>query len=215
RPTPIPTATPTPSPSPSPTPTPTLPPASGSADLSASRLLEQAAFGPNAESVARVKALGTAAWLDEQFALPETTIPLSAGMGNNHVQSQYLHRLSSAPDQLRQRVACALGTIFVISINKNNYPDQIVPHLRILSRNAFGNYRTLLGEIAVSSQMGKYLDLANSNKPSLGSAANENFARELMQLFTIGLDELHADGTPVLDDAGRPIRAYDQFTVQQ
>jgi uncharacterized protein (DUF1800 family) len=215
RPTPIPTATPTPSPSPSPTPTPTLPPASGSADLSASRLLEQAAFGPNAESVARVKALGAAAWLDEQFALPETTIPLSAGMGNNHVQSQYLHRLSSAPDQLRQRVACALGTIFVISINKNNYPDQIVPHLRILSRNAFGNYRTLLGEVAVSSQMGKYLDLANSNKPSLGSAANENFARELMQLFTIGLDELHADGTPVLDDAGRPIRAYDQFTVQQ
>lgn len=218
-PTPAPTATPVPSPNPSPTPsptpTPTTPPVSGSADLAASRLLEQAAFGPNAASLARVKTLGAAAWLDEQFALPETPIPITVGMGNNIVQSQYLHRLSAAPDQLRQRVACALGTIFVISINKNNYPDQIVPYLQILSRNAFGNYRTLLGEMSVSSQMGKYLDLANSNKPSLGSAANENFARELMQLFTIGLYELHSDGTPVLDDQGRPIRAYDQFTVQQ
>lgn len=213
RPTPTPTVVPSPSPSPSPTPTP--PPNSGSSDLAASRLLEQAAFGPNAQSVARLKAIGAAAWIDEQMALPETPIPLSAGMGNNHVQSQYLHRLSAAPDQLRQRVAYALGTLFVISINKNNYPDQIVPYLRILSQNAFGNYRALLGEITISSQMGKYLDLANSNKPTLGSAANENFARELMQLFTIGLDELHADGTPVLDDAGRPIRAYDQFTVQQ
>lgn len=216
-PTPIPTITPAPTPTPAvtPTPTPITPPSTGSADLAASRLLEQAAFGPNAASLARVKALGTAAWLDEQFSLPESPIANGVGMSNSQVQSQYLNRLSAAPDQLRQRVAYALSTIFVISINKNNYPDEIVPYLQILSRNAFGNYRTLLGEISVSSQMGKYLDLANSNKPSLGSAANENYARELMQLFTLGLYELHADGTPVLDDQGHPIRAYDQFTVQQ
>ena len=103
------------------------------------------------------------------------------------VQSHYLNRLSAAPDQLRQRVAGTLGQIIVISANKNIYPDEIVPYLQILSRNAFGNYRTLLDEISHRSQMGKYLDLANSYKPTPGSAANENFARELMHLFTIGL----------------------------
>lgn len=213
--TPTPTLPPTPSPTPSPAPTPTLPPGQATPHLIASRLLEQAAFGPSPTDLARVQTLGIEGWINEQVSLPESTIANSAGMTNSIVQSQYLNRLSQAPDQLRQRMVHALSQIFVISTNKNNYPDEIVPYLQILSRNAFGNYRTLLGEITISSQMGKYLDLANSNKPSLGSAANENYARELMQLFTIGLHELHRDGSPVLDDLGNPIRAYDQFTVQQ
>src|SRR6185295_19748971 len=96
----------------------------------------------------------------------------------------------------------ALSQIIVISMNKNIYPNEYVPYLQILSRNAFGNYRTLLGEIATSPQMGKYLDLANSNKPTPGSAANENFARELMQLFTIGLYQLNSDGSNRLDALG-------------
>ena len=187
----------------------------GTANLAAARLLEQAAYGPTPTGLARVQTLGVAAWLDEQFALPETPIARPGAMSMGLVQSQYLNRLSAAPDQLRQRVANALGQIIVISANKNIYPDEIVPYLEILSRNAFGNYRTLLDEISKSSQMGKYLDLANSNKPTAGSAANENFARELMQLFTIGLYYLNPDGSRQLDAQGNPIRAYDQATVQQ
>lgn len=187
----------------------------GTANLAAGRFLEQAAYGPTPAELAHVKAIGVNAWLDEQFALPETAIPNPGGMAMSTVQAQYLGRVATAPDQLRQRVVYALSQIIVISANKNIYPDEIVPYLQILSRNAFGNYRTLLDEIAHSSQMGKYLDLANSNKPNGNSAANENFARELMQLFTIGLYSLNPDGSRVLDAAGNPIRAYDQSTVQQ
>lgn len=190
-------------------------PGQGTENLAAARILEQAAFGPTPAELARVKSLGVTAWLDEQFGLPETPIANPGAMSMGAVQSQYLNRLSAAPDQLRQRVAGALSQIIVISANKNIYPDEIVPYLQILSRNAFGNYRTLLGDISQSSQMGKYLDLANSNKPTPGSAANENFARELMQLFTIGLYALNPDGTRQLDDQSNPIRAYDQSTVQR
>ncbi|WP_414662972.1 DUF1800 family protein [Horticoccus sp. 23ND18S-11] len=187
----------------------------GTGNLAAARLLEQAAFGPNPVELARVKGIGIPAWIDEQLALPETAIANPGGMGMGAVQSQYLNRLSQAPDQLRQRVAYALSQVIVISANKNIYPDEIVPYLQMLSRHAFGNYRALLGEISTSSQMGKYLDLANSNKPTAGSAANENYARELMQLFTIGLYQLNSDGSRQLDALGNPVRAYDQATVQQ
>jgi uncharacterized protein (DUF1800 family) len=187
-------------------------PSPGTPDLAAARLLEQAAFGPTPASLARVKQIGVNAWLDEQFAMPETAIPVPSS-DNRAAQSQYLNRLSAAPDQLRQRVAYALSQIVVVSINKNNYPEQIVPYLQILNRNAFGNYRTLLGEISVSSQMGKYLDLANSNKPTTGGGANENYSRELLQLFTIGLLRLNPDGTPTLNN-GQSIATYNQTEVQ-
>ncbi len=186
----------------------------GTADLAAGRLLEQAAFGPNPASLARVKQIGADAWLTEQFAMAETAISNPVN-DNRIVQSQYLNRLSAAPDQLRQKVAYALSQIIVISMNKNNYAEQMAPYLQMLSRNAFGNYRTLLGEIAISSQMGKYLDLANSNKPTNGGGANENFPRELMQLFSLGLYKLNLDGTNQLDGSGLPISVYDQGTVQQ
>ncbi|MEY2878774.1 MAG: hypothetical protein RLZZ15_1154, partial [Verrucomicrobiota bacterium] len=187
----------------------------GTPNLAAGRFLEQAAYGPTPAELAKVKAIGVTAWLDEQFALPETPINNPGGMMMSTVQSEYLSRITTAPDQLRQRVSYALGQIIVISANKNIYPDELVPYLQILSRNAFGNYRTLLDEISHSSQMGKYLDLANSNKPMGVSAANENFARELMQLFTIGLYKLNSDGSREVDAQNNPIAAYDQFTVQQ
>ena len=187
----------------------------GTANLAAARLLEQATFGPTPAEIAHIKQVGVNAWLDEQFNTPETAIPDPGGMLSGQVQQQYLNRLSIAPDQLRQRVAYALAQIIVISMNKNIYPNEIVPYLQILSKNAFGNYRTLLGEITVSSQMGKYLDMANSNKPAGGSGANENYPRELMQLFSIGLYKLNPDGSRQLDAQGAPVPAYDQTTVQQ
>src|SRR5205814_10339363 len=131
---------------------------------------------------------------DNQFAMPETVIPL--GSGYSSVQASTLNRLATAPDQLRQKMAWALGQIIVISMNKNIYPDEYVPYQQILSHDAFGNYRTLLADITMSPQMGKYLDLANSNKAGMGvGGANENYARELMQLFSIGLNWLNPDGS--------------------
>ncbi|MGE3334428.1 MAG: DUF1800 family protein [Rhodospirillaceae bacterium] len=187
----------------------------GTANLAAARLLEQATFGPTAASIARVREIGVDAWLNEQFAAAETPVTLPEGNNNSVVRSQYISRLSMADDQLRQRVAYALGQIIVISMNKNIYPNEIVPYLQILSRNAFGNYRTLLGEISTSAQMGKYLDIANSNRPANGAGANENYPRELLQLFSIGLWELNADGTQRLGANQQPIPTYDQSTVQQ
>src|SRR6202012_2987415 len=136
---------------------------------------------------------------DKQFSKSAPAIAGPAPMTSGPVLAPYLSRLSLADDQLRQRVAYALGQIIVISMNKNIYPDEIVPYLQILSRNAFGNYRNLLGEISTSAQMGKYLDIANSNKPTPGMGAVENYPRELMQLFSIGLWQLNPDGTQVLD----------------
>ncbi len=210
--------TPTPAPTPTPTPTPTPPDPGtglGTGNLGAARLLEQATFGPTPDSIARVQQLGVTAWLDEQFNKPETPIADPGAMNSGTVKAQYLSRLSMADDQLRQRVAYALGQVIVISMNKNIYPNEIIPYLQILSRNAFGNYRTLLGDISTSAQMGKYLDIAHNTKPGPGGAANENYARELIQLFTIGLMQLNADGSPALDSNGKTVATYDQAMIQQ
>ena len=185
----------------------------GTPNLSTARFLEQATFGPTAADIAHLQQIGINAWLAEQFAIPETPIvdPGSSGV----LQQQYLNMLSAAPDQLRQRVAFALSKLIVISMNKNIYSNEVAPYLEIINHDAFGNYRTLLGDITVSSQMGMYLDLANSVKPSGASNANENYAREVMQLFTIGLVQLNMDGSSQLDGQGNPIPTYTQPTIHQ
>ncbi len=187
-------------------------PGNNSADLTEGRFLEQAAFGPTPQELANVHAQGIGAWLDNQFAMPESSFPIPSGYGP--VQSLTLNRMAAAPDQLRQKMAWVLGQIIVISMNKNIYADEYVPYQQILSHDAFGNYRTLLGDIAMSPQMGKYLDLANSNKAGVGSGANENFARELMQLFTIGLNQLNLDGSVKLVN-GLPAPTYIQPDIVQ
>jgi uncharacterized protein (DUF1800 family) len=184
-------------------------------NLTAARFLEQAAFGPTSADLAHLQQIGINAWLAEQISMTESQIADLPLKSNDVMQQQYLNRLSVAPDQLRQRLIHALTQIIVISMQKNNYSDEMLPYLRILSRNALGNYRTMLGEISVSSQMGKYLDLANSVKPAPGSGANENYARELLQLFTIGVNRLNPDGSLALDAQGRPLPNYTQTEVQQ
>ncbi len=183
-----------------------------SGSLTAARFLDQAAFGPTPAEIANVQAKGISSWLDDQFAMPETVIPMP--VQSSAVQALTLSRITMAPDQLRQKMAWVLGQIIVISMNKNIYPNEYVPYQQILSRDVFSNYRTLLGDIAMSPQMGKYLDLANSNKPGIGGGANENFARELMQLFTIGLNQLNLDGSVKLVN-GQPVSTYTQADVRQ
>jgi hypothetical protein len=165
--------------------------------VTAGRFLEQAAFGPRPSDLAKVQQMGIHAWLDEQMALPENAIPDQPS--TSALRAWQMNNFVHAPDQLRQRVGYSLGQIIVTSLNKLNYANEILPWMRVINRNAFGNYRTLLREVTLSPSMGKYLDMANSMKPTATSGANENYPRELMQLFTIGLWQLNNDGSQKLD----------------
>ncbi len=186
-----------------------------SALLAAARLLEQTSFGPTSAGIAQVQQLGVAGYLAQQFALPPTPIPVPADNSVGTLQQWQLATYSTAPDQLRQRVVHALSQIIVVSANKNIYADAMLPWMNALNQHAFGNYRDLLRDVTKSSSMGKYLDLANSRKPVNGSAANENYPREIMQLFTIGLRKLGPDGAVVVDAANVPVPVYTQADVGQ
>ena len=185
--------------------------------LHAARFLEQATFGPSPADLALVQQVGIDAWLQQQFALPASAIPVPANNSSQDLQQWILHHYTVAPDQLRQRVAYTLSQVVVVSADKQVYADAMLPWMRILRDHAFGSYRDLLLEVSKSSSMGKYLDLANSTKPGMngGGGANENYARELMQLFTIGLWKLKPDGTQLLDTNNLPIPTYSQADVAQ
>jgi len=208
--TPTPTPTPTPSPTPSPTPAPvpvvTAPPPDA-ATIAAARLLEQASFGPTPADVALVRQIGAAAWIDRQLALPAS--PLADTTDMNALRRNWYTNMAHGQDQLRQRMIFALSQIFVVSADKNPYADQMQPWLRTLSDHAFGNFGALLREMTLNPSMAKYLDLGNSRAPT----PNENYARELLQLFTIGPVLLHADGSPQLGANGLPLPSYDQNRI--
>jgi len=179
------------------------------------RFLDQSTFGPTPQSMAHARQIGMQAFLDEQFAMPESSWPaLNTATRQSAVDSFFINA-ANGQDQLRQRVIFGLSEIIVISMNKNTNGNEIVPWLQLLSRNAFGNYRTLLREITLDGSMGKFLDLANSAKPTAMTGANENYAREVMQLFSIGLFELNLDGSLKLDGMGQPIPTYSQTDVRQ
>jgi uncharacterized protein (DUF1800 family) len=180
-----------------------------------SRFLEQATFGPSPQSLARVRQIGIPAYVDEQLAKPESPLPPLATATRNGILNAFFGNALGGDDQLRQRVLFALSEVIVISRNKNVNTNDLLPWLVILSRNAFGNYRTLLGEITLDASMGHYLDMVNSAKPGLAEGANENYPREVMQLFSLGIYELHPDGSVKLDPDGQPIPAYTQTDVQQ
>jgi len=182
--------------------------------LTGARFLEQSSFGPTPATLAHAQQVGLSAYLDEQFAAAETPIFVPSDNSMGALRQWVLYNYTAAPDQLRQRVAYSLGQIVVTSANKLVYADESIPWLRLLSQHAFGNYRDLLRDITMSPSMGKYLDLANSMKPGLAGGANENYPRELMQLFTIGLWQLNQDGSQLLVN-GNPVPTYDQQTVRQ
>jgi uncharacterized protein (DUF1800 family) len=119
-------------------------------------------------------------------------------------------------DQLRQRVAFALSQIMVVSARKVTDPSAFVLWENMLQNDALGNYSTLLTDVTLSPVMGNYLDMVNNDKPdpNTGITPNENYAREVMQLFSIGLNELNLDGTSQLDGSGNPIPTYSQDTIE-
>jgi uncharacterized protein (DUF1800 family) len=187
---------------------------------SAAHFLEQATFGPTASEVDLLVTQGYDQWLNNQFAMAES--PMVDDPDIDDIRNALLLNMANGQDQLRQRVMFALSQIIVISANKNNSGDQLAPWVRLLSRNAFGNFRTLLREVAMSPTMGNYLDnalnrctrnAATCPNGSTTSVPNENFARELLQLFTLGLWELNQNGTVRLDANGQPIPTYTQATL--
>ncbi|MGZ8243917.1 DUF1800 domain-containing protein [Methylomagnum sp.] len=204
-------ATPTPEAAPTP---PALPGSYSPVNkLSAVRFLEQATFGPVPADIAAVQQVGFDYWMAQQANLPASTVPDGHDIGP--LISQQFMNMYGGTDQLRQRVIFALSQIVVISSNKNIYGEELAPYVRLLSKHAFGNYRSLLRDITLSPAMGKYLDLANSVKATASTSPNENYARELMQLFTIGLKQLNQDGSVKLDGQGQPIPTYDQNTLRE
>ena len=202
----------------------------------AARLAEQAAFGPTPALVAAINAQGPA-WIDAQIATPATgytaVAPINADSNivcptgsattcyqNNYtslpVQIQFFQNAIHGPDQLRQRVALAYSQIFVISSVQVNPTYAIRNYQQMLLDDAFINFRQILNDVTLSPVMGIYLNMANNNKGNVtGSISpNENYAREVMQLFTIGPNTLNADGSMVLDTFGNPVPTYTQDTIE-
>jgi uncharacterized protein (DUF1800 family) len=190
----------------------------------AARFLDQATWGPTPASIAQVQSMGFTNWLEAQYALntsdlPDQPILNSAGKSNNNVgpvQAAFFQNAVANQDQLRQRVAFILSQIWIVS-QQSGVPQAYAypPYWRLFRDNAFGNYKDVIKAITLSPAMGRYLNMANNNKASSanGTVPNENYARELMQLFTLGLNQLNPDGSLMLDPSNNSVPTYDQSVV--
>lgn len=193
-----------------------------------SRFLSQASLGAGKTEITRTQSLGASAWLEEQFAMPPDTshwdwmvdkgFNVLANKNNAlGIDDTLWRRLMSSPDVLRVRMALALSEIFVVGIDGLNMTFRqfaAAQFMDILERNAFGNWRKLIEEVSLSTAMGVYLSHRGNVKANAvtGQMPDENYAREIMQLFSIGLYELNGDGTAKLA-SGKPIETYDQADV--
>ena len=211
------------------------------AQADAARFLQQASFGPTLAEIDRVASMGYDAWISEQFRRPasshleihraihaEMTPHLGGEARDVNCEFSYPCQLTRhdtwwqiavrGDDQLRQRVAFALSQFFVISEISDNvgYSQQAISdYYDTLAVHGLGNFRTLLEEVTLHPLMGRYLGMLQNEKadPRTNTEPDENFAREVMQLFSIGLVELNIDGTPRLDANGRTIPTYDNARI--
>ena len=203
----------------------------------AARLLTQATFGPTKAEIDSLTGGSIDNWVTAQLARPftshrtaiqfdRTTYGGSGSFTNwnaihlQNRQSAWFKNSLTAPDQLRQRVAYALSQILVISdvaLGDDSRAEPIANYYDILGNGAFGNFRTLLENVTRSPLMGEYLSSLRNAKadPRTGTTPDENYAREVMQLFTIGLVQLQPDGTLALGPDGLPLPTYDQTTITE
>jgi uncharacterized protein (DUF1800 family) len=201
-----------------------MPPRVYVSDRAAARFLEQATWGPTPTDIELVKTVGMQKWLQAQFAaapsdLPDQPILTAAGKSNGNtgpVQRAFFQIAATGKDQLRQRVAFVLSEIWVVSRLGVTPAYAFPPYWRVFRDHAFDNYRDIIRAVTVNPAMGRYLDMANNDKgnPAKNITANENYAREVMQLFALGLVQLNLDGSPVLDQNGNPAPTYDQSIVE-
>jgi uncharacterized protein (DUF1800 family) len=203
------------------------------------RFMEQAAFGPNNSLDFRLRQIGLRRWIEEQFNKPYPTIPYPnfpqkptddfgacGGPYGTNADINLCHRnhlwqynnqnwlakeALYGEDQLRRRTSWALHQIWVVSANTVYQQRWMQEYVEILDNNAFGNYRNLMKEMTTSPAMGEYLDMVRSTRQN----PNENYPRELLQLFSVGLYMLNQDGTLMLDGQGNRIPTYDQEKINQ
>ncbi len=212
-------------------------------EADALRLLRQASFGPTEAEVQRAGAMGAQAWVAEQLALPATQYPAYAAVPANRpdvcvddrapplradsycardnytlfpLQVQFFRNALAQPDQLRARMAFALSQIMVTSGVDNSRNYAMRQYQQIFADRAFGNFHDLLLAVTLSPVMGDYLDMVNNNKSNAaaGTDPNENYGREILQLFSVGTYALNADGTRQLDAAGKPVFTYDLAQIK-
>jgi uncharacterized protein (DUF1800 family) len=195
------------------------------------RFLLQAQFSATDADIDTIRLQGYDAWLDQQFSAPmsEGGYAWMVSSGNTDpfkgeffspVIGDFMiwRQLIASPDQMRKRLALALSEMFVVSLSALDsfWPGCFIgAYWDVLAKNTFGNFRTLLEQLTLNAAMGRYLNTLGNLKedPATGRQPDENYAREVMQLFTIGLYELNLDGTPKLNAAGRQIDTYTQSDV--
>lgn len=202
-------------------------------DEDAARFLLQAQFSASTAEIAAVRAKGYAAWLSEQFAAPAGqtgfdwlnvrgygTINSGTAFYDNSYPGDYMvwNQLMTAPDAVRRRIALALSEFFVVSLSGLDFSWRsyaIAAWWDMLAANAFGNYRKLLEDVTLSPAMGWYLNTKGNLKENTatGRAPDENYGREVMQLFSIGLYQLNLDGTEKRDGSGNKIETYTQSDI--
>jgi len=193
-------------------------------DIDAARFLMQATFGPSQKSIDEFRAFSSkSAWIDAQMNLPVSlTQPYTRANsnGSNRVprHTPWWNNVTDEPDQLRQRVAFALSQIFVVSdldYTLGNAQYGMSDYYDMLSRNAFGNYRNLLEDVTLHPVMGVYLSMVRNEKANAAEKIrpDENYAREVLQLFSIGLFNLNNRGEII--NPGNPQPTYSQNTVEE
>jgi uncharacterized protein (DUF1800 family) len=196
-------------------------------DAANSRFLTQATFGPSLSDMANVKAIGYRPWIENQFTTPATkNVPFILANLSADPQNTYGSQLMfyswwknsiTAPDQLRQRAAFALSEILVVSDTGplNNNGRVLADYYDSLLDNCFGNFRDILKQVTLSPAMGVYLDMRGNTAGNIatGQIPNENYAREILQLFSAGLYRTWPDGTLILNSKGNAIPTYGQDEI--
>lgn len=181
----------------------------------ASRILSQGTFGATIEEINRIQTIGTGAWFNDQFSKPQTmhfgfvnqalsTLPANTTVDESSFTQSFWKQAITGDDQLRQRVTFALSQIFVISSQNDTLvtmPRGVASYYDMLGAHAFGNYRELLEAVTRHPMMGIYLSALRNQKTVGARVPDENYAREIMQLFTIGLRKLNQDGSDTTSPA--------------
>jgi uncharacterized protein (DUF1800 family) len=208
-------------------------------DAEAARFLTMATFGPTAADIAQVRRLGYSAWIEQQLSMPTTLqrpyveqidgIPQLPNPGQSDRLQEWTRNTLNAPDQLRQRMAWAFSQIMVATYQQSKLvqdPVALAEYYDVLARDSAGyfddtgafhpgTYENLLYDVTRSPAMGKMLTYLRNTAgdPVLGTLPDENYAREVMQLFSIGLILRNQNFTPILDGGGQAIPTYEQATV--
>lgn len=187
----------------------------------AARFLQQATFGPSMSTVEHLQQVGFDGWFNEQCNLAPTYHKFLHGgnHGRRNVErvTAWIKASLWGADQLRQRMAYALSEILVVSENEGElewHQDALINYYDLLVSHSLGNYRDLLGVISRNPIMAEYLSFSGMRKSDGTLNLDENYARELLQLFTIGVFKLNIDGSLQLDENDQPIPNYSQDTIR-